>query len=477
MNRTARIPAPSSRFANSRSKAQSVSTHESEHTHASSTRRVLMISYAFPPTGGGGVQRTVKFVKYLPQFGWRPTVLTAANPSVPVQDQDLMAEISSASTRILRAKTLEPNYRLKSTLKNSGGGSGRSGLRSFVRKIAMQVLQPDPQVLWNPSAKRTAARELMGDGHYDAIYATGPPFSSFLLGRDLKQRFGLPLIVDFRDEWLLASQHLDNYSLNKRSYRRQLRMLSAVLRSADAVVTTTKASAEELSSLSESCGAEPMTRCIYNGFDPNDLPRSSRHPTTSDRLRIVYTGTLWRLTDIQPLATALRSLAEIAPHVANRVDLMLVGRQTPQQHAIVQQLESTPIRVQCHDYMPHRQALDIASSADALLLLLANEEGAERVVPAKLFEYMALSKPILAVCPEGETKQLLRENGHTSHFHPNEVDDIRQWLMAYVPAGNQMQHLDSGHRKIDTGFSRVSQTHQLAELLDDVAAHKECLPT
>ena len=171
-------------------------------------RRVLFISYAYPPTGGGGVQRSVKFTKYLPETRWRPTVLTAANPSVPVQDSDLSGDLDP-ETVVLRARTFEPSYAVKQKLVSTGKPS-RVSLRSLVRQAGMSVLQPDPQVLWNPLAYRMASTALRQTPH-EVIYVTGPPFSSFLLGRSLKRRFGLPLVLDFRDEWLLSSQYLDNH--------------------------------------------------------------------------------------------------------------------------------------------------------------------------------------------------------------------------------------------------------------------------
>ena len=445
-----------------------VTTRYVKQTGAHDVKRVLFISYAFPPTGGGGVQRSVKFVKYLPTFGWEPTVLTAANPSVPVQDSDLNQEIETGHANVLRARTFEPSYRVKSRLSHSTSAPGRRLIRRCLRSLAMQVMQPDPQVMWNPAASRAAMREL-SERPYDAIYATGPPFSSFLLGRSLKRRTGIPLVIDFRDEWMIANEHLENYSLGRWAEQRHLRMLRSVLRAADAVITTTRASEQEIHRYAEKFDVRPSIQCIYNGYDPDDLAGLTSCEHSVNRLRIVYTGTLWKLTDISPLVTSLKQLAECASTTAQRIELVLIGRRTCPQDALVKQLQSLPIHVECHDYVPHRQALQMASQADVLLLLLADQNGAERVVPAKLFEYMALSKPILAICPDGETDQLLGDEGHIHRFRPQQTEAIGQWLLSRVPQNPSSAPSASETSPPNLRYTREALTEQLAATLRRVA--------
>ncbi|QEG02188.1 hypothetical protein Mal15_62730 [Stieleria maiorica] len=427
-------------------------------------RRLLLISYAYPPVGGGGVQRSVKFAKYLPQYQWRPTVLTAADPSVPVRDSDLSMELDPETT-VLRARTFEPSYRTKQKLiatQPSSSFSPKQWIRQSARKAAMALLQPDPQVLWNPSASRLATRTLRGIPH-DAVYVTGPPFSSFLLGRTLKRRFGLPLVLDFRDEWLLAIRHFENHQRSVIAIRRQRKMLDKVLRAADAVVATTQSSANELARQIDASGGQASVHCIYNGYDQDDLTGLPSAPPISERLRIVYTGTLWKLTDISPIVDALLRLSTTDPDSAARIDLIIAGRRTPHQDAIVGKLDPTRVNVQRHDYLPHGKSLELAASADVLLLLLADEPGAERVVPAKLFEYLALKRPILAVCGDGETASLVGQHRHTFRFSPTQTDGI---------AGCLIKLFDQRPSVVDgtclDQFSRRRQAGQLAGIMDSV---------
>ncbi len=388
-------------------------------------RRVLFISYAFPPTGGGGVQRAVKFAKYLSCYGWRPTILTVANPSVPIQDHDLAGDLDPR-TKIVRARTWEPGYGVKKQLTRTGRRR-RASIRTLLRKLGMKLLQPDPQVLWNPSAFREAVCALRTQSH-DAVFVTGPPFSSFLLGCKLKKRFGIPLVLDFRDEWMLVSQYLENYQLRGLAYQRQLAMMRKALQAANAVVATTQASAAKLASFCREAKSTATVSCIYNGFDPDDLSDLFSSHSASPKLRIVYTGTLWQLTDISPFVSALESLARTAADRAARVELTVAGRRTSEQDAVLERLSGTGVSVVRCDYVPHSQSLRLASAADLLLLLLADQPGAERVVPAKLFEYLALQKPILAISPEGETNELLRTHGQSHVFQPAEVERVARWL-------------------------------------------------
>jgi glycosyltransferase involved in cell wall biosynthesis len=462
-----------------------------------SSRKVLFVSYAFPPTGGAGVQRAVKFVKYLPSYGWKPIVLTAANPSVPVMENDFQGDLDP-QLRVLRARTWEPSYSVKASL---AGGQGRSAsrLRSAVRRYASKILQPDPQILWNRSAFQLAKRALAGES-LDAIVVSGPPFSSFLLGCKLKKHFGVPLVLDFRDEWMLVGRYMENHQMQGSLVRRQLASMHRVLAAADAAIATTQASAAEIMAHCMTIAGQagmpscspPRVCCIYNGFDPDDmreigLPASwNRSSFTSSedalsserRLQIVYTGTLWNLTDIGPVVSSLEQLHVRSSQLASRIELVTVGRCTAGQTSLLDRLSSTSVRVTPLAYLPHADALRLAAKADLLLLLLAAEVGAERVVPAKLFEYLALRRPVLAVVPTGETADLLRPFSQATLFHPTQISEMTEWLHQQVTGltakGSEQGGLLDRHQASEiqetllSRFARPQLAYQLAELLDSI---------
>lgn len=442
------------------------------------SKRLLLISYHFPPVGGAGVQRPLKFVKYLRQYGWDVSVLMAANPSVPVFDESLCRDLPDDLV-IEKARTWEPDYRLKQQLgqqhqARSGMVSKLKGLaRATAKGLASVVLQPDPQMLWVPNAL-SAAKQLLARLPHDAILATAPPYSNLVLGTMLKRRTGLPLIVDYRDEWDLSSQYLENSRRDWFSQVVQERMQRAVLRRADAIVATTQGSTARLQERARQAGSQAPAFCIFNGFDTTDfeglMQRSSRPATERTRFRIVYTGTLWNLTNVQPVVEAVERLQQDSPELLDRLELVFVGRKTPEQITLLNRLLATRCKLDIRDYCDHAAALQLMSEADALCLLLSGVPGAERVAPAKLFEYLALRKPILAITPEGETAGIVKRYFPQNHFVPQDVPGIANWLcdqLAVFP-GTGRSDLESTADVDLTEFTRLHQAGQLADVLNEV---------
>lgn len=437
---------------------------------ATRLKRVLLISYHFPPVGGAGVQRPVKFVKYLPEFGWEATVLMAANPSVPVLDESLCRDLPD-NLRIVKARTLEPDYAVKkqmavqSAAKPTGLGRVKAGLRRVARSVAGAVLQPDAQILWLPAAYREACRTLKAEKH-DAILATAPPYSNLILGTLLKKRFGLPLVVDFRDEWDLSSEYLENSQKDAFTRFIQPRMQRWVLRSADAIVATTQASTARLHDRAGHAHSRAFSECIYNGYDEADFegPVSASLPTS--RFRLVYTGTLWNLTSVAPVIEAVEMLHTADPEIVKQLELVFVGRKTDGQREILQRVAKTGCTLVDRDYCEHHDAVDLMRSADALCLLLSDVPGADRVAPAKLFEYLAAGRPILAVTPEGETAGLVRDFFPDNQFLPKDTFGIAHWLEGKLRRPRE-RSLGTPQPGADR-FSRRYLTGQLADVLERV---------
>jgi len=447
---------------------------------ARSERRVLLISHHFPPVGGAGVQRPVKFAKYLRNFGWDVSVLTASNPSVPVFDESLAADIPE-HVIVERSRTWEPGYWLKSGMAATAVSARRKGVvatakswaRSAVRGTAMALLQPDVQILWTPSAYFAASRLLRRVRH-DAILATAPPYSSLVLGRLLSKRFGLPLVLDYRDEWDLSSRYLENTYRGHFSRVLQDRMQRSVLRQASAIVATTQASAARLEARASEARSHAEVECVYNGYDADDFsdfaPGNDAGSSERAHHRLVYTGTLWNLTNVDPFVKAIELLAENKRDTLSRLELCFVGRKTPQQQSLLDRIAAIGCHVQFEDYCDHNEALQQMASADTLCLLLSDVPGAERVVPAKLFEYLAARKEILAIVPEGETARIVRRFYPESQFSPGETQAIANWISARAEGGSPTAPPSTDNESIRQ-FSRESQAQQLASLLDRALNH------
>lgn len=445
------------------------------------TRRVLFVAYAFPPIGGAGVQRTTKFVKYLPEHGWLPSVLTVANPSVPVMDESLCEEIPP-EVKVVRAKTWEPGYAMKSAVGGGAAKKGKSGFaKSFVKKqvrgVANLLLQPDPQILWAPHAIR-AGIQLLKEVPHDAIFATGPPFSCFSVGYRLSRKFGIPLILDYRDEWELSNVHRENQALSAPVRAWQRRMQKKLLRGTAAAVATTEQSSESIREFGRKHGCETDVHCIYNGFDPADFEGGpdAATPAADQKYRICYVGTLWNLTSVRPLVDAIKVLCEKFPAKGKKLELVIAGRRTPEQEEILAELNESVCSVRCLPYMAHGAAIELMRSSHELALLLADTPDAARVVPAKLFEYMAAQRPVLNIAPRGEVWELLQSDPHSRSFLPSQVEGIAEHLAFRIDQFSNGESVGSSLTDI-TQFSRPNQARQLAELLASLTGLGDFLPS
>ncbi len=436
-------------------------------------KRVLMISYAFPPVGGAGVQRVTKFVKYLGEYGWDSSVLTVANPSVPVLDESLVKDIPP-ETIIRRARTWEPSYALKTAVASTDqshrtrSGGWRGMVSKVIRELSRVVLQPDPQILWLPNAIREG-RRLLREVPHAAILASGPPFSSFLVGASLARRTGLPLILDYRDEWTLSSAYAEHRSRDSISRFIQARMQKKVMRVAQAILATTRSSAEALDVLRKQAKSDAIVDWIYNGYDPDDFTPSEALPSTSETYRLTYVGTIWNLTSIEPLVKAVTLLVQQRPTLVRNLELVFAGRRVGEQQKLIESLRALPCRVVEHPYLEHRKVLTLYSQTDGLCLLLSDVPGAERVVPAKLFEYLASKRPILGITPRGETWNLLSESSTASLHLPRDIEGIAQHLARCIQQKGSAGVQDG--ESVDVSrFDRRNQTGDLASLLDRLVA-------
>lgn len=444
-------------------------------TNSGKPRRALFVAYAFPPVGGVSVQRVTKFIKYLPEFGWTSSVLTVANPSVPLMDDTLSKEIPP-DTIIRRARTFEPGYRLKSAVAKSQAsqsdsivGRAATATRAMARKTFNLVMQPDPQILWRPHALREGLK-LLREIPHDAIVATGPPFSSMMLAVTLSKRTGVPLIVDYRDEWSMMT-YWENKNFGNISHFVQSRMQTHVLKSADFVLATTPSTAHELSSLVTAAKGHARTDFIYNGFDASDYPSPAN---ASDRVdygngtglfRMSFAGTLWNVTPIGPVVDGILKLCEKAPDIAAKIELVIAGRRTAAQDDELDRLASTPVKLVRLSFLAHKDAIGLMCGSDALLLINADLPNANRLVNAKTFEYMAARKPIFVVAPQGDLWDMLGGIPNSSLARPEATDKIAENLEAAITRW-QSGDLTDGVGFDLSKYERRHLTGRLAGILD-----------
>ncbi|MCA8996212.1 MAG: glycosyltransferase [Planctomycetaceae bacterium] len=438
------------------------------------SHRVLFVAYQFPPVGGVGVHRVTKFVKYLPEFGWQSSVLTVSNPSVPLHDDSLLRDIP-VGTIIRRAKTLEPGYALKSAVSGANGGrqsqwSPKKLIKGLARKAANTVLQPDSQILWHRHAYREGIK-LLTDTPHDAIIATGPPFSSLLLGARLSRQTGLPLILDYRDEWDISNAYWENKGQGPLSNWIQKRLQQRAVKQADVVLATTPSSAAAVGQVARQANNLVRQHYIYNGFDPDDYAGQGTaskqdYGAGTSRFRLSFIGTLWNLNSVAPVVEALQKLSQKNPQLGAEIELLVAGRRTDEQNALLDGLAETPVALTRLPFVSHQEAVELMQSADALLMLNSDLPKAQRIINAKVFEYMAAQRPMFVVAPQGDVWDIVRDLPGTVLCTPGETDGIAEQLAIQVEQHRLGVRYEESLWDIDR-FHRRSLTGELAQLLEE----------
>lgn len=427
--------------------------------------KVLVVSYTFPPAGGVGVQRVSKLVKYLPEFGVEPTVLTAKDPSVPIEDPTTLRDIPE-NTVIVRTRTLEPGYRTKAKVWH--GAAKPNPFRRAVARFASQVFIPDPQILWLPA---TAPQIRRLSTKVDVVLVTAPPFSPFLLGPLAR----VPFVLDYRDEWRMAS----SYEMHTGPLATRIidRLEPALACRAAMIVTATEEFRENL--LRRIPRLDPgRVVTITNGYDPDDFqslanvaPPSRGAP--GQTLVMTYAGTTFRHTSPKGFLAALRLLQERDPAILSRIEVRFVGRIVPTE---METFEQTPLPcVQRVPFVPREQALQMLAQSHVALLILDEVPHAESMYPGKIFEMMHLRRPVLALAPRGALSRLVETHNLGTVVGPRDPPAIAEAITRYVrvlddggicPA--QPYDIERFHRRAIAG--------QFAEVLRSAAFHGQMNP-
>jgi glycosyltransferase involved in cell wall biosynthesis len=362
-------------------------------------RKVLVIAYYFPPMGLSGVQRTAKFVKYLPKYGWKPTVLTVSPTGYYAVDTTLLKEVEDAGTEIVRASSLDPNRLFK-----------KQGVVRMPSERVRKILQfggdalfiPDTKIGWRSKALK-AARELLQREHFDVIFATAPPQTDFLIGEALKREFKIPLVLDYRDAWL--DYPFKYYPTPLHRYL-HYRLEKRVLKVADKIIVTIRRVKESILKHYLNLDYHDVI-IIPQGYDPEDfeIRAAPKHPARR-KMRLTHAGTFYADRNPSVLLQALHNLFRDVPQMRGRLELGLIGNVREEDQALVNKL-GLQNEVKFLGYLDHKECTRHLQDSDALWLVLDNDYQS----PGKLYEYFGARKPILGSLNEGSMKQLILESG------------------------------------------------------------------
>lgn len=366
------------------------------------SKKVLLISYYWPPSGGGGVQRWAKMSKYFSDFGWTPIVFVPENPEYPIIDESFNDDVKHIET--IKGKIIEPSrilrkFGAKETAALNAGFVSKK--RSLFQKLAIAIRSnlfiPDARKWWiKPSVKKLDL--WFEKNKVDAIISSGPPHSAHMIALELKKKHNIPWIADFRDPWTNIDFYKEIY-LSSWGDKKHQKMERAVLESADKVVCIGPTMATEMSEL----GAQSTTY-ITNGFDKKVPPQK-----LDETFTVLHIGRLGQARNPDALWKVLSNFKKEKHPICEDINVKLVGNVDGQ---VMESVASNGISelVTLGEAVPNEESLLLQAKSQCLLLLINDAPNATGILPGKLFEYMSTGRPIICLGPQkGDVVEVFKD--------------------------------------------------------------------
>jgi glycosyltransferase involved in cell wall biosynthesis len=403
-------------------------------------RRILIISYNFPPTGGAGVQRVAKFAKFLTRFGYQPTVLTRECKYSYLLDNSLMSDLNE-DVICCRTKDLDLYGRLKKlqlslharrssshplidSQINRKTPEGRSkvleSLRTMASKSVKLVFIPDNAVTWLPFASHEG-RKLLKSSSFDFILSSCPPFSNHLIGHDLSRHFQGKWIADFRDGWV-GTQSNRNFP-TKMHWKIHRHMEGMVIKKAD-ILTTVSHGIKNMYLRAYQGDYAQKWHVITNGYDEDDF--QSYRPQKNETFRVTYIGAFYGTRRPDHFLRAVNRVSR--NDFVHDAEFNFIGWSAPLIRSSVSRYITKKISINISEHIDHAKVIDELARSSILLLVIGKGSG-ETTLPGKLFEYFRSAKPILALADKlGNTAELIRKTQTGMVVDPEDVEEIQKAL-------------------------------------------------
>lgn len=447
-------------------------------------KKVLILTYYWPPSGGAGVQRWLKFTKYLGEFGFEPIIYTAANPEYPSIDESLYKDIPGNIT-VLKKPVWEP-YRLykwftfqKKGHRINAGFLNQEKKKGITERISVWIrgnlFIPDARRFWvRPSVNFLAG--YLREHPVDLVVSTGPPHSMHLIGLGVSRRTGIPWVADFRDPWTKID-YFQDLMLSRRAERKHLKLEKAVMENASAVTVIS----EDMKRQFEEMGAKNL-HVITNGFDPEDFSadtgpasktESGIEADDADQLRkfsLTHIGTIVPTRNPDSLWKALSELVRENEDFARVLSVNLIGAVD---YSVSESIDREHLGkwVDHKDYLPHSEISGMLKASRILLLLINDTPNAKGILTGKFFEYLNSGRPILAIGPtDGEASRILDETGTGKMVDFQDTSELKKQILEYYETfcGGKLTIKPSGIGK----YSRKSLTEKMAEVFITLTEQK-----
>lgn len=436
-------------------------------------KRVLIVAYYFPPSGGSGVQRVLKYVQYLRDFGWEPVVLTVRDAYFPARDPSLLEEIPR-DIKVIRTRIAEFHgfyRRLTGTPKGAAidvntlrrEGAKRSPTARIAELLRSTFFIPDTRIGWLGPAVRAGLYAIAKE-KIDVLYSSSPPYTCALVSRALKRRSRLPWIAGFRDPWTGFITTPKRWAIPAKIDRA---FEQAVFQEADAVEVAWRGIMKDALRKYPGLPAEKFHH-LPNGLDRHDYPAVPPRARGDDRFTVTYTGSMYGLRNPEAFLEAIEGLVQRGEVDPSRIRLRFVGRFGDDVLSMLRKNELRGV-IEVIDYVPHRESVRQLLLADALLLVVDECDDSDEVVPGKVYEYIGARRPIIAVAAEhGAVAELLAETRSGYVADQSNVPGIaRAFLTLYHDHLRGRQSL-APDEAATARYERRSITGALAALLDEV---------
>ncbi len=430
-------------------------------------KKLLVIVYYWPPCGGSGVQRWVKFVKYLQQFGWEPTVITTKDGDYPILDNSLLEEIPS-NIKVIRTRTLVFKRIFKRFVgkqSNIPYGSLKiqkddSWFKKLLINIRINFIIPDLRKIWNKNALKAAILELRTD-KYDTIVTSGPPHSTHLVGLKLKQKFKIKWLADFRDPWT-DIHYYENVNRSAISTLIDKALEKKVLKNCDKLITVSP----KLKQVFQNKYSKIDCKVIYNGFDESDF--SNIKTEKREKFVLSYIG---NFKDNQNIIMLWKAIAKLLSNNEFAKDFLLelTGRVSDN---VISSLKQYNLwnNTKIEGYVSHNEAIQRMKNASVLLFIIPQAKSNKGILTGKLFDYLASGSPFLSIGnPEGDAAKILHKSKAGPMINYSAKKEIEHYLFKLYENWKQdkLADFEPCNDEINK-FNRKSLTKELVEVLEKI---------
>ncbi|MBW2960671.1 glycosyltransferase family 4 protein [Mesonia aestuariivivens] len=425
-------------------------------------QKVLIITYYWPPAGGPGVQRWLKFVKYLRDFNIEPVVYVPENPHYPLIDKSFENEIPSDITVI--KKPIKEPYQLAGVFSKKESKTISSGIikdekeQGLLQKMMLWVrgnlFIPDARMFWvKPSVKFLLS--YLNEHQIETVITTGPPHSLHLIGKQLKEKLAVNWIADFRDPWTKIGYH-HKLKLTKASQKKHLKLEKEVLQTADHLLTTSFTTKKDFSAITK----QPIS-VITNGYDDDEIEQVK----LAEKFRISHIGSLLSERNPKHLWQALRELTQENQEFKKDFELVLAGKVS---ETVINSIKANGLE-NClieKGYLSHEESLIQQRKAQVLLLIEIDKEETQGIIPGKFFEYLKASRPILAIGPKNwDVIRLIEETQAGSYFGYLAKKEIKHQIYSWYQLYKQGKLLSEVSTEKMDQFHRKNLTRKLASVI------------